>query len=122
MKWGFDMHKGKGPFYSWFFQRITAIYLAGGLIAHFWMLHYLVRKGTQDIAEIINRLTTTGWIVFYLCFLAALLYHGLNGVWAIFLDFNPRKELKKTISMLLYGMGIFTFVSGAVVLFWVSQR
>jgi succinate dehydrogenase hydrophobic membrane anchor protein len=116
------MHTEKGPFYSWFLQRITAIFLAGGLIAHFWVLHYLLNKGSQDIAEIINRLTSTGWIIFYLCFLAALVYHGLNGLWAIFVDFNPGKGLKKAIYVLLYATGVFTFSGGAVVLFWVSQR
>ncbi|HLG31034.1 MAG TPA: hypothetical protein VI387_12560 [Candidatus Brocadiales bacterium] len=116
------MHAEKGPFCSWFFQRITAIFLAGGLTAHFLVLHYLVNKGSQDIAEIINRLTSTGWLIFYLCFLAALVYHGLNGIWAIFIDFNPGKELKKFVYVLLYGVGIFTFSAGAVVLLWASQR
>ncbi|MGR3309788.1 MAG: succinate dehydrogenase, hydrophobic membrane anchor protein [Candidatus Brocadiales bacterium] len=116
------MHTEKGPFFSWFLQRITSIFLAGGLIAHFWVLHYLINKGSQEIGEVINRLTSTGWIIFYMCFLAALVYHGLNGMWAIFVDYNPGKKLKKVIYMFLYSTGIFTFIAGAVVLFWATQR
>ncbi len=115
------MHTEKGPFCAWFLQRITAIFLAGGLIAHFWIVHYLISKGSQNIAEVINRLTSTGWLIFYLCFLAALVYHGLNGIWAIFIDFNPGKGLKKAFYVLLYSIGIFTFSAGTVVLLWATH-
>ncbi|MGB7160297.1 MAG: hypothetical protein WBD40_19675 [Tepidisphaeraceae bacterium] len=77
--------------FNWYLQRITGAALLVLLIMHFWVEHYSVEARTQGITyEVVqNRFFRNPWFVAIdLSFLFIALYHGLNGVRNIILDFS----------------------------------
>ncbi|HHT9117007.1 MAG TPA: hypothetical protein ACFYD1_00105 [Candidatus Hypogeohydataceae bacterium YC38] len=102
--------------WPWLLQRLSGIFLSLGVLIHFWMLHS--RGGPPTYNEMVTRLGSPGWISFYLFLLAVLIYHGLNGFWAIFLDFDTSTSSKAVFKLVLYIIGLGTFATGALILGW----
>ncbi len=100
--------------WPWLLQRVTGLFLSAGVIVHFWMLHG--GGGPPVYDQVAARIISPCWASFYTLLLAALIYHGLNGAWAIFLDFNTTSPAKSTFKGTLYAIGVFTFTAGVVVL------
>jgi len=71
---------------SWYFHRLTSIYLAVVLLLHFIVMHFLASGGFtyEAVAE---RLSAPGWKVLDIIFLFTGLYHGLYGLWNILEDY-----------------------------------
>jgi succinate dehydrogenase hydrophobic anchor subunit len=44
-------------------------------------------------------------------------YHALNGIWSILLDWNPRKSIRKILGWSLSVVGVVSFVLGIYILF-----
>lgn len=94
---------------SWFFQRVTAIFLILGMAVHILVLPLAGERLSYSLVS--ERLSHTGWILFDLLLLASCLYHGLNGIWGVIFDYNP-KSLKAigytvfTISLIFSILGI----------------
>lgn len=100
--------------WPWLLQRISGLFLSAGVVIHFWMLH---KGGSPPVYEqVVARLISPCWVSFYILLLVALLYHGLNGAWAVFLDFNTSSSAKCVFKAVLYLIGICTFTAGVVVL------
>lgn len=109
------LEKKNSGTWSWFLQRVTALFLAIGLLVHFWILHYIIER-PLTFSKIVNRLSSTGWIIFDSLLLVACIYHAFNGLYAIFLDFKPDSTYRKTLYYLLLIMGIVLSVFGLSVL------
>ncbi|MFN3466471.1 MAG: hypothetical protein ACK4WF_02060 [Candidatus Brocadiales bacterium] len=99
--------------WPWLLQRFSGLFLAAGMLIHFLTLH---GNGPPSYAEVASRLTSPGWVSFYSVLLATLIYHGLNGLWAISLDFNTSSPFKKGIKLALYLIGMGTFLVGLTIL------
>ncbi len=99
--------------WSWLLQRLSGLFLSAGVLIHFLMLH---GSGPPSYAEVSSRLSSTGWVSFYSLLLAALIYHGFNGLWAISMDFNTSDPFKKGFKLMLYLTGIGTFLIGLMIL------
>lgn len=100
--------------WPWLLQRVSGLLLSAGVIVHFWTLHD--GGGPPVYAEVAARLVSPCWVSFYILLLAALLYHGLNGLWAVFLDFDTSHSSKSVFKTTLYVIGAFAFFTGATVL------
>ena len=91
------------PTRGWFLQRITAIFLAFGLLVHFWVLHFVIERPVT-FAKVQERMLTPGWVIFDLLLLVFAIYHALNGLWNVIIDYNPSPAFRKVL-----GWGIFIF-------------
>ncbi len=91
--------------WSWFLQRITGLYLAFGMAVHVIVLP--LGKETITFDSISARLQHAGWFVFDLLLLVACVFHGFNGLWSIFADFNPPQQLRRGIG---WGLVLFSLV------------
>ncbi len=93
----------------WLFQRVTAIFLVLGMAVHILVLPLGGERLTYSLVS--GRLSHMGWIVFDLLLLLSCIYHGLNGIWGVILDYNP-KSLKAIgytlfiISLIFSALGI----------------
>ncbi len=105
---------GGSSLWPWLFQRVTGLFLSAGVIVHFLTLHN--GSGPPVYDQVAARIISPCWTSFYILLLAALVYHGLNGVWSIFLDFNTSPSAKTTFKISLYLIGAFVVAAGAVVL------
>ncbi len=77
---------------GWYLQRITGALLLVLLSAHFWVEHFMtapVRRGDLTYAIIVSRLSNPVWRAIDISFLLVALYHGLNGLRNIVLDYGP---------------------------------
>ncbi|NUO07410.1 MAG: hypothetical protein HUU08_01830 [Candidatus Brocadia sp.] len=107
----------KRGFWSWFLQRITALLLVMGMSVHFFTFHFSPsRYASRYYDEIVNRFCSPGWITFHICLLALVVFHGLNGFWGIFVDFNLSKTTKYLLQQTLWITGIILFGVGIYIL------
>ncbi len=110
------METGKGRALFWFIQRITGLILAIGVVIHFLMFHYFGYKLGLTYLEARDRLISPVWITFYSVLLGMATFHGMNGLWGIFLDYNLRQKPKRIIKFFLYFSGFILFIIGALIL------
>jgi len=109
------MNLAKQGFWPWVLQRLTGLILVVGLAVHFWVLHFAIeRPVTFD--KVLERLRYPGWVLFDLLLLVAAIYHGLNGLWAIILDYAPNDLSKRVVGLVLWIVGIVTLLIGVHVL------
>ena len=76
---------------EWYLQRITGALLVLLLAAHFWVEHFMsatLRKGELTYAIILARISDARWQFIDIAFLLVALYHGLNGLRNILLDYS----------------------------------
>ncbi len=105
---------GGSSLWPWLLQRISGLFLSAGVIVHFCMLHNGTGPPVYD--QVAARLSSPCWMTFYIALLATLLYHGLNGAWAVFLDFNTSSSTKTIFKVTLYVVGCYAFMTGLDVL------
>jgi succinate dehydrogenase hydrophobic anchor subunit len=97
--------------FFWLFQRITGVFLAVFLFTHIKVLHwdFDFSKNLIDFSFVIGRLQgNIGWVIFYFFFIISVLFHSLNGFWAVILDFRPSKRVQVIWLSVLWAMGILT--------------
>ncbi len=76
---------------EWYLQRITGALLLILLAAHFWVEHLMsapLRRGDLTYEVILERISNPYWQVIDIAFLLVALYHGLNGLRNIILDYG----------------------------------
>lgn len=98
---------------SWFFQRISALFLIVGLVTHFFVLHFMIERPVT-MEKVAERLKGTGWVVFDSILLLLCIYHALNGLNSILLDFKPGKAFGRFVLYSLWAIGILTAVWGII--------
>ncbi len=72
---------------AWLLQRITAVVLFIVLLYHFVIYHFISQGKAPGWNEIVARMKSPWFTLLQFLFLAAALYHGLNGVWQIVEDY-----------------------------------
>jgi succinate dehydrogenase / fumarate reductase, membrane anchor subunit len=76
---------------NWYLQRITGALLLVLLAAHFWVEHFMtaeLQHGNLTYAAILGRISNPLWQAIDISFLLVALYHGLNGLRNIVLDYS----------------------------------
>lgn len=114
-------------FWPWFLQRITGVLLVILLGIHIWVNHFAdigeVSSGRQEelvLFEIVKeRLKTAMFIFIDFSLLALVLYHGLNGIRNILLEWNPARQRIRasTIGLAVLGVAAFFYGGGALLAF-----
>jgi len=90
---------------SWILQRISGIALVVLMIGHYILMHYHPDSGhTYD--AVLGRMQYSWYRIIDLTFLTLGMYHGLNGIWGIFRDYDVKPWLKITIVSALIFLGI----------------
>ena len=111
----------KGGMWSWLFQRITAVLLIVMLAIHLVFTHIL-NIGNLNYDSIGLRLAHAGFIAVDVILLAAGIYHALNGLRMVLLDYwftSRSRALILTIG--LWVVGIAATIYGTWALWpWIS--
>lgn len=90
---------------EWYLQRITGALLLVLLIAHFWVEHFMsapLRHGELNYNLILARIANPYWQAIDIAFLLVGLYHGLNGLRNIVLDYSRIGPLGARLSTALF--------------------
>lgn len=96
--------------WSWFLQRLTGILLVFYLFIHLWVLHY-ANMGKVTFDEILQRLQSPAFVIFDLTLLALVIFHALNGVRIVLIDFGLSNRAQKAVfwGLMTLGLGLFLF-------------
>jgi succinate dehydrogenase hydrophobic anchor subunit len=103
------------------FQRVSGLMLVAFLAVHIWMGHFsglgAVIDGRQEelvLFGVVERRLAQGLFVFVdFSLLALVLYHGLNGVRNIMLEWRPAAQRRRPITVGLGLLGAAAFAYGA---------
>jgi succinate dehydrogenase cytochrome b556 subunit len=116
-----QLNEASGGVWGWFMQRVTAVILIVGLGTHLVATHIL-NVGELSYDNIAARLAAAFFVVIDVGLLAAAIYHGLNGLRMVALDYfwNSRRE-RRVFGYLLWAFGIAFFVFGLWALWpWIT--
>ena len=100
---------------NWYLQRITGALLVLLLAAHFWVEHFMtaeLQRGNLTYQAILVRIANPLWQAIDICFLLVALYHGLNGLRNIVLDYS------RVSARALQAITAVLVVAGAVWAWW----
>lgn len=106
----------------WLLHRITAVALIVLLIIHFWVLHYMNPASSPNMADLIYRLRTVSFIVTDYGLLIIALFHGLNGIRNIVIDYTSKESVIRGWSIGLTVLGAIAFAFGGYALLLVTLR
>jgi succinate dehydrogenase cytochrome b556 subunit len=111
----------KGGMWAWLFQRITAVLLIVCLAIHLILTHIL-NIGELNYDNVANRLAHASVTVVDILLLAAGLYHALNGLRMVLMDywFTSRKRAV-TLNIVLWVVGLAFMAYGTWALWpWIG--
>jgi succinate dehydrogenase hydrophobic membrane anchor protein len=90
---------------SWVLQRITGLALVVLMIGHYILMHFHPENGHTYDAVLI-RMQFSWYRIIDLSFITLGMYHGLNGIWGIFRDYNLKPWLKISVVSILIILGL----------------
>ena len=96
----------------WLLQRVTAALIFVVLGLHIFTVHYVELGRPILFAGVALRLKSILSLIFDASLLLLGLFHGLNGVRMVLLDFGRLTKFEKTISRVLCLIGIIFFIWG----------
>ncbi len=107
------MNNGLGfSTFPWLLQRISAAILVCLLIIHFWVGHYTNLGASITFADVQSRLQNALFMIIDSMLLIAVVFHGLNGVRNIILDYPSILPRSRYASLILLIIGIATVIFG----------
>jgi len=100
---------------QWFLQRLTGVLLFAGLIVHFYVMHY---SGADPLAyeSVIKRISSPYWKAFDIVFLVSILYHGLNGLWGIVIEYIHSARLLKLVRTSIIILAFIVLFTGVYII------
>ena len=101
---------------NWLLQRLSAVLLLVFMFVHLLASHFPARDITFN--DTLSRLVSTEWKLFYVAFLAVVLYHAMAGLWAVMSDFEALAPLRRPIMAGVWLVGLLFLYLGAEVI-WV---
>ncbi len=96
----------------WLLQRISAAILIVLLMIHFWVGHYANWGAPVTFAGVHMRLQSAAFVIVDSLLLVSVVFHGLNGVRNIVLDYPGLLPHNRSISLILFIIGITAIVFG----------
>lgn len=98
--------------YAWITQRATAVLLLAFLGTHWWIAHFAPVGEAITFDRVSLRLESALLVFVDAGLLAIVIYHALNGVRNVVVDFNIGRKAERALSMVLLVIGIVAFIYG----------
>lgn len=113
--------QSRGGVVPWFGQRVTAVLVLVTIGVHLVLTHY-VALGELSFANIEERLGAVAVLVNDIVLLVAVVFHGLNGVRMVALDYGfAGAGARRALSAVLIALGVAAIAFGIWALWvWVS--
>jgi succinate dehydrogenase / fumarate reductase cytochrome b subunit len=113
----------KTGFLSWLLRRLTGLGLTAYLLLHIWVLHSLT-AGAQQFDQIMDFLNNPLFRVLEVGLLFLVIYHGLDGIRVLIIDFFGQSALERRLFWGLMAAGAVLLVAGGapILLFTFAPR
>lgn len=102
--------KGGGGGWPWVIQRLTAAIIFLFLGTHIWVLHFSEPSEMITLEGVAQRLGSPLFMTIDILLLATAIYHSLNGVRSIVIDFGISPGARRALSWSLVVIGIIAFI------------
>ena len=115
------LERNRGGMWPWLGQRVTAVLVLVTIMVHLVLTHY-VSIGELSFDNIADRLAGGAVLVNDIVLLVAVLYHGLNGLRMVVLDWGLSNVAgRRVFDAVLWLVGVATVIYGIWALWaWVS--
>jgi len=115
------LDRSRGGMWPWLGQRVTAVLVIVTIMVHLVLTHYIA-IGELSFDNIGARLAGGAVLVNDIVLLVAVVYHGLNGLRMVVLDWGlSRSGGRRVFDTVLWLVGILAIVYGIWALWaWVS--
>lgn len=107
----------KGSLWAWILQRITAVLLVVLVAIHFGIMHFIDPTAVITFGDSQMRLQSALYMVVDVGLLVLGLYHGLNGIRNIVLDYWPKSGRVATWILTVIGIVAVGYGSMALAAF-----
>ena len=111
-----DRYRGGVGMMAWLLHRVSGLALSGYLLLHIWDLRG-AQRGAQAFDEALATFQSPFWKVMDLLLLAAVLFHGLNGIRLLLFDAGMGLTRQRQLFWLAFGLTIAIFLFSAVMVF-----
>lgn len=101
---------------SWMLQRITGLALVVLMIGHYILMHYHPESG-HTYEAVLKRMSFSWYRIIDLTFLILGFYHGLNGLWNIFRDYDLKPWAKISVVSALVILWVIFVSWGFAIIF-----
>ena len=115
------LDRSRGGMWPWLGQRVTAVIIIVTIMVHLVLTHF-VAIGQLSYDNIGERLATTAVLVNDVLLLVAVVYHALNGVRMVAIDWGlSGAGARRAFDVFLWAVGIAGVIYGIWALWvWVS--
>jgi len=101
---------------AWLFHRISGAALTFYLVLHIWVTHH-VGKSPEEFDALMKLFTTPLFKIGEIGILAAIIYHGLNGVRVILVDLGIGVRHQEKMFLAVFVVSFMIISLGAVIIF-----
>ena len=111
-----DRYQGGVGMLAWLLHRVSGLALSFYLLLHIWDLR-AAQRGAQAFDEAMATFQSPFWKVMDLLLLAAVLFHGLNGIRLLLFDAGQGLRYQRQLFWVAFGLTIAIFIFSAVMVF-----
>lgn len=102
--------------WTWMFQRISGLFLGFFLVTHLnvhHLFHDITTAGLISFDTVRENLASSSfWKVYYFLFVPFVVFHALNGLWAIIADYRMSKSLSIMIKTIFWLIAAALIITG----------
>lgn len=106
------MYRWHAGYVAWLLNRITGILITFYLVMHIWVIHHLAH-GEESYQKVMDFLGSKIFQFFELALMGVVLYHVMNGIRIVFVDFGNGVVNHKALFWVLIGIGAVLYVLSA---------
>lgn len=113
---GAGLWKGLGM-WAWLFHRVSGLVLVLYLFAHIFVISQARLQGAEGFDSLFTTLESPFFVILDLALIAAVLYHGINGIRVLLFDLGVGIRQHKSLWWGVVGAGLACLAAFAVVSF-----
>ncbi|MCK4304821.1 MAG: succinate dehydrogenase, cytochrome b556 subunit [Candidatus Eisenbacteria sp.] len=103
------MYRWHAGYVAWLMNRISGVLITFYLVLHIWVIHHL-SHGPETYKKVMDILSSKIFMFFELALIGVVLYHMMNGIRIILVDFGNAVWSHKTVFWVLMAIGIVLYV------------
>jgi len=107
------MYRWHPGYLAWLLNRITGLAVTLYLGVHIWVIHHL-NQGRAGFDRVMNFIQSPVTMVFELLLIGAVLYHGINGVRIMLVEFAGASRHQKAVLVGVLGLAGVLFLAAIV--------
>ena len=103
------MYRWHAGYVAWLLNRITGILITFYLVMHIWVIHHLAH-GPESYSKVMEFLGSKFFMLMELGIIGVVLYHMMNGVRIVLVDFGNAVWHHKAVFWALMAIGVVLYV------------